>query len=198
MNDRQQLNQSELIALLGQLKNKKAQYPAELQVARRAAFVAQIQAINLPSHGGGQQGGQGYGGQDASAGSQFMGAPAHAIETALQYVLAGLVAVMVGTAAYVYQDEIRDFINPPTPAIEMIDTAAPTLTPLNTATEIPSDTPTPTIAVSTPTPNKDDGQPIVPTPTLEPAPTQPPPTQPPPPTPTNPGLHLGQTKTPKP
>ncbi len=64
MSDRRQINQSELFALLGQLKNKKVQYPDDLLEARRAGIVAQIKAMGPTS-----QGGQGDGGSSSSGSS---------------------------------------------------------------------------------------------------------------------------------
>jgi hypothetical protein len=216
MSDRKQLDQRELFSLLGQLKNKEAQYPAALLAARRAGFVAQVAALpTTPLTGQGGSSGSsssgssgsstGSGGSAGSGGSSVLGAPAHAIETALQYVLAGILTVMAGTVAYVYQDEIRDLLNPPAPTAEVIDFEPPTATPVDTSTAIPTSTPSPTVIVTFAQPTDENGLPVatptVVVPTPEPPtepPTEPPPPTDPPPTPTDPGLHLGQTKTPKP
>lgn len=194
MSDRRQINQSEVFELLGQLKNKKVEYPEELLAARRAGFIALVNTIQVIPQSGSGQGGSGSssgsgssGGSGGSSGSGFSGsstipgASAHALETVLGYVLAGAVTVLAGTVAYVYQDEIRDLINPPAPTVEMIDSVEPTPTPVSTATEIP--TPTIVVTTATPPPPDKDGQ----TTSSEPEPTK-----------TNPGLHLGNTKTPKP
>ena len=188
MNDPRQINQSELFELLGQLKNKKVEYPDELLAARRAGFIAQINAIpTIPQGGQGGSGGSGGAGSSGSSGglggSTIPGASAHAIETVLGYVLAGAVTILAGTVAYVYQDEIRDLINPPAPTVEIIDSEAPTPTPVSTPISTDTEIPTPTIIITTATPPAGDEE----TTSSQAEPTN-----------TNPGLHLGQTKTPKP
>jgi hypothetical protein len=196
MSDQRQMNQSELFALLGQLKNKKVEYPDDLLEARRAGFVAQITAMGSTLQSGHGEGGSGSssgsggsGGTGGTGGTSIPGAPVHAFETALQYVLAGVVTVMAGTIAYVYQDEIRELINPPAPTVEVIDYESPTSTPLSTDTGVPSPSSTPTFVI-TPTPQPDEDNP--------PAATRVVPTSTPEPVNTHPGLHKGQTKTPKP
>jgi hypothetical protein len=215
MSDRRQINQSEVFELLGQLKNKKVEYPDELLAARRAGFIALVNTIQVIPQSGSGQGGSGSssgsGGSGGTSGSGISGsstipgASAHALETVLGYVLAGAVTVLAGTVAYVYQDEIRDLLNPPAPTAEVIDFEPPTATPVDTSTAIPTSTPSPTVIVTFAQPTDENGLPVatptVVVPTPEPPtepPTEPPPPTDPPPTPTDPGLHLGQTKTPKP
>lgn len=96
----------------------------------------------------------------------------HLSAKTLEAILIGTLVVVTGINAYLFRDEIRDwFTAEPTASVIL----QPTWTPRPTLTETPSPTPTMTMTTT----------PTIPTATLKTSST-------------NPGLHLGQTKTPKP
>jgi len=187
MSTKKSLSPNEMIALLGLLKGKSVQYPPELLAARRADFAAQVKNANLPTTS------KTPGAQQTSGVQQMWGVSAHALESALQYVLAGMVVLLVGAAAYSFRDELRDLFSGDVPTeVQIVDTAPPTppaLTEEVADTETPS--PTPDLVVGTPEPNQEQPSSAQEQPTLVGQ------EQPPEATPTKPGLHLGQTKTPQ-
>ena len=177
MNNRRQISEDKILALLGLLKDTQVQYPPDLLAARRDEFNNRVNASNI-------------GGASGGIPSQFFGMSAHTFELVLQYLLAGMIALLVATLAYVYQDELRQlFTADATPTVQMmIETVPPqsdSSDGISTDSE-PTATatlqPTPTLVTSTPDPDADDqngtgGQDADPK--------------------DHPGLHLGQTKTPK-
>lgn len=192
MTDNRPLRDEDLVALLGQLKHTDSEYPPGLQSKRREAFLAMIAVptfipgdVSAPAQQAAQVG------HAANA--------AHAAEAAMsvgmKVTLGVLSTVVVGLSAYVggmvydRRDAIADWLAGRTPtavweAPSPSDTSAastpePSLTPL-----VPTESVTPTFEVSeTPVPA---GNPVT---TVQPPVS---------PTETHPGLHLGQTKTPRP
>jgi len=162
-------------SLLGQLKSS-GEYPPELLKARRSEYLKQAADLGVGAALG------------AKALAILKASLASTLEFALQVALSVMVAGLAVTAAVVYQDEIIDFFSPnhdgivasevsplvttSTPGPEETETLVPveTSTALDTSGFTPTPTATPTQAII------DTGKP----------------------TSTNPGLHLGQTKTPKP
>ena len=169
-----------VIKLLKGLKSVKAQYPSDLLAARRAQFVKEINATKISI-------------KESKANT--LTPNNFGLETILQFVLAGMVSMLIVAAAYVYQDELSDFFLPKSTEVPIISTIPSTqdafpIIPSSVVTFTPTSTPTP-ISIreeSNPEPTeiKPDPKPTASNPT-ETNPTE-----------TNPGLHLGQTKTPKP
>lgn len=203
---RKRIPPNEFVALLGLLNRPSVQYPPELLAARRAGFIAQVQAAQPTTTGDTSVKGN-------SPASQTMGASKHVLETVLQYVLAAMVVVLISTLAYVYRDKLRDLLTGGEVAteVQIVDTPVPQpateiTIPSETATEPPTSVP----ALATPKPDEEQPDTENPPPETElpppeptqPEPTQPQPTQPEPtqpqPTPTKPGVREGHTKTPKP
>jgi len=189
MSQRKPLDPNEMIAMLGLLKGKNVQYPPELLAARRADFVTKLKSMQstVTTETSGSSSSSSSTSTPSTSGSEMFGVPVHTLETVLQYVLAGMVALLIATAAYVYRDELLALLNnEPTPEIQLVDTPLPATTEL----AIPSDTATASSTAPSvlATPEPEQNQPV----STEPAPTDPQPT------PTKPGLRLGNTKTPKP
>jgi hypothetical protein len=176
----------EVIKLLGKLKNAGPDYPPRLYAARRAAVLAAL--IALPFAG-------------AVAVSWFarlvklvksMGVIDKIVLAAEVTAVTGL-TVYGAVTAYTYRDAIKQLILPgsgnvtPFPSLSVpVDTLGP-LQPTLTGSETPTPTGTLTpIPLIAETPGSGNTQVV--------NPTQPPISAPP----TKPGLHLGQTKTPKP
>jgi len=170
----------ETIKLLKRLKFVKAQYPADLLAARRAGFIKQINTTHLNI-------------KDSKTGAQVLNnLPMNRLETVLQLILAGMVLAVSVAAAYVYRDELRDFLLPDSTEVQIFNTVLPSQEPSSIAapsttthTHIPTSTPISSLATKEPSTSNST------LPTTEP-------TSAPMATETNPGLHLGQTKTPKP
>ena len=166
------LNRKETIKLLKRLESVKAEYPVDMLAARRAAFLEQASSAGVGIDG-------------TKLGAQVLSKSAHLVEKALQYILVGMLAGLSVATAYVYREDISEFLFPKQSEGMIIDAL-----PISTL-EIPSSSPMPTMTLtptampvyipSTSTPKSDSNP--------NPVGTS---------TPTVPGLHLGQTKTPKP
>lgn len=188
----------EIIAMLGQLRYIDSGYPPELYSKRRAAFLA---LLALPAF------------LPGSAPTVPLGEvhAAHAtMSFGLKVALVAASTIVIGVSAFlgIIDREQREAIvnwlagGAPTPALvtplaQSPLSVSPTVTALPTLTvSSPSSTPTPTvIATGTQTPS----------PTLSPTAVWTATNESPPQSkatatlePTNPGLHLGQTKTPRP
>jgi hypothetical protein len=175
----------EIVELLGRLKDTGPEYPPRMFAARRAAVLAALAALPI-------------GGAIAISLFSKLAAVVKSMSVVDKIVLGLEVAAITGvtaygaTAAYIYRDELEALLFP-----------EPTV--VNTSTSIPTElSPVPVIPAFGETPSG--------TPTLTPAPTgtiyltdtnvptgdQVPQATPADPEPTNPGLHLGNTKTPRP
>jgi len=167
-------------SLLGQLKSS-GEYPPELLKARRSQYLKRAADLGMGAA------------LSAKALAILKASLASTLELALQVALSVMVAGLAVTASVVYKDEILEFFSPNHGGITASEVAPLVVTP----TPMPEETET-LIPVETSTATDTFG--FTPTPTATPTqainnPENPAPSAP---TPTNPGLHLGQTKTPKP
>lgn len=155
MTNKVPLQDEELIRRLGKLKDAGAGYPADLLEKRRAFFRNAVMGLTLPIPAAGIIKGLVH----------FL---THITWGTMKGILIGAIVVELGLSAYLFRDEIKDWLTS--------ETATPAVT-------FPSRTPRPTLT-STATP----------TPTLTASTTM----TTPKPHPTDPGHHYGQTQTPKP
>ncbi|MGE5073834.1 MAG: hypothetical protein ACM3MF_10430 [Anaerolineae bacterium] len=181
----------EVIKLLGKLKNAGPEYPPRLYAARRAAVIAGLVALPLAG---------------AAAASWFarlvklvksMGMIDKIVLAAEVTAVTGL-TVYGAVTAYTYRDAIKQLLLPgagnatPFPSLSAPVNTLPPVQPTLTGSETP--TPTGTLTAVPPaiaeTPQPGQTQVV--------NPTEPPTQAAAQPTKTNPGLHLGQTKTPSP
>src|SRR3990172_3295160 len=105
----QLLNSQDVIGLLLKLKDSTPDYPVDLLVARRAAFLQASAAIHLGGSGMSGKGG-GDGGSVGSGGSGAMGGMSTAQSFLLQAVIGVWVIAAMLTAAYVFRDQIIDLL----------------------------------------------------------------------------------------
>jgi hypothetical protein len=201
------LNVRDILALLVQLKAKEAAYPASLLAARRAEFLKNVASIQMhqgqgPSNMNNQGGSSSSTGNPSSAG-KILSSSVHTASQTLNGILYAVVGVLstiiLAEVGYLYREEIREFLVPGsgnaessvkiTSPPEVLETPIPSLTSSPTITE------TITRSPLLPIINPADTDTLQPTSINQPASTLPPVATP---TKDNPGLHLGQTKTPKP
>ncbi len=178
---------TQIVELLGRLKDTGPEYPPRLYAARRASVVAALAALPL-------------GGAVAVSLFGKLSTVVKGMSVVDKIILAVEVTAITGmsaygaVAAYIYRDALKSLILTtlgvptqvvsPFPTLSVPVNTEPVATPEGTPSETPTPTVTGTIFVT------DTNQPNV----VQPGETQPPPKQP---EPTHPGLHLGQTKTPK-
>jgi hypothetical protein len=185
------LNPQEVIGLLSKLKASTPDYPADLMAARKAAFMKQAIAIKFHGHGHSGKGGGdgGSAGSGGSSGSGALGGMSTAQGIMLQAVIGVWIIAAMLAAAYVFRNQIIDFlqnnhlISVEVTQVPSIDSTLPDLT--TPATEA-----TPTSLTTTAT----LGAPSSESPSIEVTPDGSSNIQNAPEgTKENPGLHLGQT-----
>jgi len=180
------LTPDDIIGLLFKLKAATPDYPANLLVERKAAFLQQAITIKLNGPGrGGSQGG-GDGGSSGPAGSGTLGG-ASVTQGILLYAVIGvwIIAAML-MAAYVFRDQIIDLLQDSGIVVEMtqapsVDAPLPVIS--SPIIEVPS--PEITIPPGTATPDTLSDEETPPETLSESQDTSN--------TKENPGLHLGQT-----
>ena len=163
------LKLKETIKLLRRLKSVKTQYPADLLSTRRTRFINEVKARKISI-------------KESKLNMEAVNN--YGLETVLQVILVGMVSILIVVAAYTYRDELYDLFLPNGTEVPIVNTVLPhqddfLITPLPSATHT---------ATSTPVPSRTEKPKSISTETRS-NPIS---------TPTNPGLHLGQTKTPKP
>jgi hypothetical protein len=194
MDQNRQVPDDEIIRLLGRLKEAGPEYPAHLQAGRRAAILAGLAL--LPAAAGG-----------LAAGGSWI---AHLIKivkamSVIDKIILGVELVAVtglttygAVNAYVYRNALRQLLFPSAAQTPFPTLSVPVASDTESATEALTPTPTPTgtltltvepIQTVTPLRLPNTPRPATPVPHISPKPAQPTPTH---------GLHLGQTKTPKP
>jgi hypothetical protein len=203
---KQEFSDKDILELLSNLKNAENNYPLEMIQSRRDLYKKQAatMAVLVKTTGNGTMAGDGG---SANAGPASLG-------TFLEVALVIMIVVEAGVAAYIYRDQIADFIHSTlSPKVEVeVDplrdsTSTPVLLPaageeLDTATPtaLPIDTPTITVTV---TGTATDTPPATSLPTLVPEGLED--TQvtdeqiqsTPPPSRDNPGNHYGNTPKPE-
>jgi hypothetical protein len=189
-----ELREQDIVNLLGRWKDRKYPYPSAMQEKRRAAFLASAAALLI-------------GGLKAGLAAKSLSASAHGsaapMTAGMKITLGILSTAIIGVSSYVgvilynERDTLIDLLRgEPTATLSI---AAPTSASGGaTAASTPSLTATPTpttsaTALSEATPTQNNYQPVASSTPLPPATlTKPVATS------TKPGLHVGQTKTPKP
>ncbi|MGB7875728.1 MAG: hypothetical protein WBL25_15205 [Anaerolineales bacterium] len=106
------LNPNDIINLLSRLKAKTPDYPLEMKVARKTAFMKQVVAINIsgPSLGGKGGGDGGSGLSGGSGGPGALGGMSTAQGILLQAVVGVWIIAGMLTAAYVFRGQIIDLL----------------------------------------------------------------------------------------
>lgn len=176
---------TEIVELLGRLKETGPEYPPRLYAARRAAVIAALAALPIG-------GALAVGLFAKLAGVVKSMSVVDKIVLALELTAITGVTALGAATAYVYRDQLKTMLFPPKPT-----TTIGTLAPLSTSSPepalpvfggTPSETPTPTGTIYLTDTNLPPGD-------QQPAETQAPPVKA---TPTNPGNHYGQTEQPPP
>jgi len=133
----------EIVRLLAKLKEETPDYPADLLDARKYSFLKQIVDIKIsgegrPEGGIASSGGSGASGAAPRGGSTVLGIP-------LKTALAIGAAILMLTAAYLFRDQIVEFLAE-NGLINTEETAAPPFasTPVGPAQETPLPITTPT------------------------------------------------------
>jgi hypothetical protein len=132
------LEHQDIIELLAKLKAETPDYPADLVEARKAAYLKQIVEIEISRNDrrgeGGNRGGTGGAG---GSGAALGGGVAQGMS--LKAVFAVGLAVAMLTAAYLFRDQIVDFLAE-NEIINVEETATPSIAPApaGLATEIPT------------------------------------------------------------
>jgi hypothetical protein len=197
-------NEQDVIQLLANLKQAENNYPSDLLLSRREMFVKQAASAAVAMDTAMKMNNGTNAGNAAPAASS---APAASIGKLLEIVLITAIVVEAGAAAYLYRDNIADFINSIfSPRVEQVANPPDTVDIPNTGNAGVTETPSATLTDT-----------AVPTDTLLAAPLQndndndngagggegsgsgggdnPPAVSTP--EPTKPGLHLGQTPRPE-
>lgn len=164
----------EIIRLLSNLRNSGAIYPPDLLSARRASFMkhaAQLELVHETA-GNSARGGSGK--------TNILSNPL------LETVLVVAIVAEALAASYIYRDKLLNWLQPtPSTPAAVQESAPPSVVELSptfiTVTPIATSTPSPTGTMEI-TPTFSDNSKVV---DVTPNPKD------------NPGLHLGQTKTPK-
>jgi hypothetical protein len=196
------INPRDIATLLAQLKAREAAYPASLLAARRVEFLKK--AASIPLYGGhGPNNTETRGnsssntGHASSAGkslSSGVQTASHTLNGILYAVVGVLTTVILAEVGYLYRDEIREFLVPESGEVVSSETLPSPLSSPSETSETPSSSPTPSPTI-TGTSTQSPLLPLIhPSQTPQPAKTSVPGIIP---TSTH-GLHLGQTKTPKP
>jgi hypothetical protein len=185
VNDKKVINEQDVIRLLKRWGGRKYPYSADLQSKRRSAFLAVGASMLLAGAGK-----IGISGKSSSMAGHAAEIP---MTIATKVTLGVLSTVILGLSSYlgviVYEnrDAIRDFIQGDIPTlVQESPVPSSTESPFITSTLLSSETPTPTptgTLLVTGTPEGPNAQGGIAT-SAEPGPTKP-------------GLHIGQTKTPK-
>ncbi len=151
---KQKFSDKDILGLLSNLKNAENNYPSEMIQSRRDLYRKQAagMAVLVKTTGNGTMAGNG---ESANAGPASLG-------TFLEIALVIMIVVEAGIAAYIYRDQIADFINSTLPPKVEVDvyppkdsTSTPVVLPaageeLDTATPtaLPIDTPAITVTVT--------------------------------------------------
>jgi hypothetical protein len=177
---KKEMREKEVIHLLERLKEQESSYPEELRRKRREAFLAM--GLSAAPHAG-LAGLTGHAGAHAAHAGASMTLGMKVTLGILSTIILGM-STYLGVELYVNHETLLDWLAGGTPTqVWMTPTPImngsnqlPTGTPFPSATLVPTLTATPTFASQTLSPSGDEVQG----------------------TPTRPGLHLGQTKTPRP
>lgn len=202
MSRNRELSEQDIIRLLGRWKERSYPYPAGMKEKRRSAFLAAASALLAGGLAGGLAKATLAGKSISTSGG---GHAATAPMTAGMKVTLGILSTVIiavssylGVVIYNERDTLIDFLfgkGTPTPIMVVpTNSASSPNGSAGTPTSSPTATPTPSVTMS-PTfpPTTSPGQNFVASPTVAPSATPIPP-----PTSTKPGLHVGQTRTPKP
>ena len=159
---KQKYSDQDVVKLLSNLKNAEQSYPSEMIQSRRDMYMQQAAAMAIltKTSGGGTPAGEG----GASASGTGTGTGLFSLRTFFETALVITIMVEAGVAAYIYRDQIADFINStlfPTVEVAANPTDDPSFTPAavpvtgdELATESPAVTATVTVTVTdTPFPN---------------------------------------------
>ena len=145
---KQKFSDKDILELLSNLKNAENNYPSEIIQSRRDLYKKQAAAMAVLVKTTGNGG-------SANAGPASLG-------TFLEIALVIMIVVEAGVAAYIYRDQIADFINStlsPKVEVDVKPPKDPTSTPVvlpaageefdaATPTALPIDTPTITVTVT--------------------------------------------------
>ncbi len=153
---KRKFSDKDVVNLLSSLKNAANNYPTEMIQLRRDMYMQQAaaMAILMKTSGGGTPTGEG----GASASGTGAGAGLFSLGTFFETALVITIMVEAGVAAYIYRDQIADFINStlfPTVEVAANPTDDPSFTPAvipvtgdEPATESPAVTATVTVTVT--------------------------------------------------
>lgn len=179
------LDSQDIVGLLSKLKDRTPDYPTDLMAARKATFLQTAIALQLTGSGMGGKGGgdSGIGGNGGTGGSGVLGGTSTAQTILLQAVIGVWIIAAMLTAAYVFRDQIIDFLQD-NGIVNVEMTQAPSGEFPIPATLAPATVAVPT-AITTPAGTAIPGveSDIEAMPEIENAPDSK----------DNPGLHLGQT-----
>jgi hypothetical protein len=149
---KQKFSDKDVVTLLSNLKNAEQSYPSEMIQSRRDMYMKQAatMAILMKTSGGGTPTGEG----GASASGTGTGTGLFSLGTFFETALVITIMVEAGVAAYIYRDQIADFINStlfPTVEVAANPTDDPSFTPAVipvTGDELATESPTITVTVT--------------------------------------------------
>jgi hypothetical protein len=133
------LERQDIIELLAKLKAETPDYPADLVEARKAAYLKQIVEIQISRKDqGGEAGKRGRAGGGSGSGAA-LGGGTLAQGISLKAAIAVGVVIAMLTAAYLFRDQIVDFLAENN-IINVEETATPSIAPApaGPATEMPT------------------------------------------------------------
>jgi hypothetical protein len=133
------LERQDIIELLAKMKAETPDYPADLVEARKAAYLKQIVEIQISRKDqGGEAGKQGRAGGGSGSGAA-LGGGTLAQGISLKAAIAVGVVIAMLTAAYLFRDQIVDFLAENN-IINVEETATPSIAPApaGPATEMPT------------------------------------------------------------
>ena len=133
------LSHQEIVELLSKLRDETPEYPAELEEARKFSYLKQIVEIEISRRDQGGNGGKQVGAGGAGASGAALGGRTTFLGFSLKTVIVFVAAIAVLTAAYLFRDQITNYL-----AENNIIRVEATATPVDTSPSVDLTTATPT------------------------------------------------------
>lgn len=132
------LTHQEIVELLSKLRDETPEYPADLEEARKFSYLKQIVEIEISKRDQGGSGGKQAGAGGAGASGAALGGGTTFLGFSLKTVIVFVAAIAVLTAAYLFRDQITNYL-----AENNIIRVEATATPVDTSPSVGPTTATP-------------------------------------------------------
>lgn len=104
------LTHQEIVELLSKLRDETPEYPAELEEARKSSYLKQIVEIEISRRDQGGDSGRQAGAGGAGASGVALGGGTTFLGFSLKSVIVFVAAIAVLTAAYLFRDQITNYL----------------------------------------------------------------------------------------